>query len=774
MAARLLVLRGQNTPETAERFLGAGAEALHDPFLMLGMAAAAARIRQAVEQDEKVLVYGDYDADGVSSTSLMVLLFRELGLRHDYYIPHRTKEGYGMNVAAVDKAASEGYSLIVTVDNGISAVEPIAHARSLGISVVVTDHHEPPEVLPEADAIVNPKQPGCPYPFKGLAGAGVAFKLAQALLGRAPLEWSDIAALGTVADLMPLTDENRILVRSGLQCVRRSPRAGFRALAEVSGVSTAALAASDLGFQMGPRINAAGRLEHAAPAVRLLVSDNMDEAQQIAAELDELNIRRRSVVEQITKEAEAAWQERCRRAEAEGMPHPGVIVLAGAGWNPGVIGIVASKLLERHYRPAVLLGLDESTGLCKGSARSISGFDLYEALSTCKHLMEHFGGHAAAAGMTLKREHLDELERGLCVEAERQLTPDDYVPVSEIDLVCSPSEATLATIEQLARLEPFGSGNPVPKVLVQSSRLAELRTMGKSSAHLKLSLAEAGGQPLLDAVGFGLGGMAELLSGSSEADIVGELSVNEWNGRRRAQLMIRDLRVSEPRVYDWRGNRDPAAILLQLRDRLLQEQSSAVVIASERALPPQLHQESAAGSAGQGQAQACIQVCRPDQLPPGGFRSCEVVLLERPASWTELERCLQLSPDVAALHLLFRREPLREDWTERKKMGELYAWLKRLSPLEGSREAAARRLAAQSGCPPEAAAAALDAFAELDFIRYEADCWSMNAAPAKRDLSDSISYQRAVEERRLSDLLQGECEAIRSWLGQLARGAQTV
>ncbi|MGN7453249.1 single-stranded-DNA-specific exonuclease RecJ [Paenibacillus pasadenensis] len=764
LAARLLVLRGQESPEQAERFLRGGVEELHDPYELLGMEAAVRRIRQAADGGERVLVYGDYDADGVSSTSLMLYLLRELRMRHDYYIPHRMKEGYGLNVPAVERAAEQGFSLIITVDNGISAVEPIARARELGLSVVVTDHHEPPESLPEADAIVNPKQPGCPYPFKGLAGAGVAFKLAQALLGRPPLEWSDIAALGTVADLMPLEDENRFLVRCGLETMRRSPKPGFKALAEACGTALESVTASDIGFQMGPRINAAGRLEHADAAVRLLVSEDLAEAAGLAGELDELNVRRRAIVEQMTLEAEEAWQERCRRADEAGEPHPGVIVLAREGWNPGVIGIVASKLLDRHFRPAVLLGHDLETGLCKGSARSIPGFDLYEALSASKHLMEHYGGHAAAAGMTLKHEHLAELERGLCLEAARQLQPEDYVPVSEIDLVCLPEEASLKTIEQLALLEPFGSGNPLPKVLLQGARLAELRTIGKDQSHLKLSLGKPGASAL-DAIGFGLGGLSEQLAGSSAADIVGELSVNEWNGRKRPQLMIRDLAVRQPRVYDHRGTRDPLALVARLRERLLREGATGAVIASPARLQGPLRQETAAAASG---AAGGFRCCDPAELPAGGFGCRELALLEPPSSWAELEAGLRLTPGLAAVHLLYpRQQPAGADWTERERMGQLYARLRRLAPLPGGRAEAARQLAQQAGCPSAAAALALAVFTELGFLREEGGALALEPAPGRRELTESASWRAAREESRLAALLQDSPEAISAWLAQL-------
>lgn len=763
LAARLLVQRGCMTPETAHDFMGAGIESMHDPYLLKGMEEAAARIRKAAADGEKVLVYGDYDADGVSSTALMILLMRELGIRHDYYIPHRTREGYGMNIPAVDKAAREGFTLIVTVDNGISAVEPIAHARKLGLSVVVTDHHEPPDVLPDADAIVNPKQPGCAYPFKGLCGAGVAFKLAQCLLGRIPLEWSDIAALGTIADLMPLADENRIIVRSGLHVIRTSPRPGFAALAEAGGIKTEAVTASDIGFQMGPRVNAAGRLDHAAPAVVLLVTDNREEAEEIASSLDELNIERREVVADIAKEAEAMWQERCRRADEQGAPRPGVIVLAGAGWNPGVVGIVASKLLEKHYRPTVLLGLDEQSGMCKGSARSIPGYDLFEALSSCKELMEHYGGHAAAAGMTLHRTRLDELEEALCAQAELQLRSEDYIPVCDIDLVCPIEEASIETAGELALLEPYGSGNPVPKLLISVAGIGDVRLLGKEKTHLKLALSSGITPAKLDAIGFGMGEFADPLAASLRADIVGELTVNEWNGKRKPQLMIRDLRVREPRVYDFRGTRDPVGRLASIIERLRQEKRTAVIVTRER-----LHLSSAleiaAGSEGSGNPGWTH--CLPEEVPAGGFSCQEIILYGSPSSCIRLEKALRLSHGLEALHLLYPADQKGSaDWLERAGMGRLYAWIRKLSPLPAGQ--AGRRLAEAAGCPPERASLALEVFHQLGFIERRDEGWTAAEAPARRDLSESALYLEALEEEKIMSRLFSATEDIKSWIAGL-------
>ncbi|NIK75935.1 single-stranded-DNA-specific exonuclease [Paenibacillus castaneae] len=539
LVSRLLVQRGFAEAEAAEQFLRGGQELFHDPFLLLGMKEAVERIKLAAERNEKIRIYGDYDADGVSSTSLLVFLFRLLDYDFDYYIPHRSVEGYGLNRKAIELAADDGIRLIVTVDTGISAVDEIAYAKELGIDVVVTDHHEPPEQIPNAIAVVNPKQEGCSYPFKGLAGVGVAFKLAHAMLGRPPLEWADIVSLGTIADLMPLIDENRILVRYGLERLRSNTRTGFQALAEAGGIELEGLTATGVAFGMAPRINAAGRLDHAKRAVELLTTEDYDNAILAAAGLDNLNKERQRIVESIVKEAEEQWMAKCTEAETAGLASPSVIVLAGEGWNVGVIGIVASKLLERNYKPVIILGIDGQTGMCKGSARSIEGFDLHKALTACDELLDHYGGHQAAAGMSLHRDQLALFEQRLCELSTEWLTPDDWIPKTTVDLICSVGEATLDTITELSLLEPFGMGNPSPRLLFQGAELADRRAIGKEFKHLKLSLGS--GRRLLDGIGFSMGMLANELRPGCKIDAIGELSVNEWNGQRKPQLQLHDL-----------------------------------------------------------------------------------------------------------------------------------------------------------------------------------------------------------------------------------------
>lgn len=539
LVARLLVQRGYRDKESASTFLYGDESGLHDPYLLSGMKEAVERIRQANSNGEKIRIYGDYDADGVSSTSLLIHVFRAMGLNFDYYIPHRALEGYGLNKNAIALAADDGVKLIVTVDTGISAYEEIEYASSLGIDVVVTDHHEPPERLPLACAVVNPKQEHCGYPFKGLAGVGVAFKLATALMERPPLEWADIVSLGTIADLMPLVDENRILVRYGLKRLRKEPGTGFRALAEATGIELDTIVSTGIAFGMAPRINAAGRLDHAKRAVELLTTPIYDEAILSAIQLDTLNKERQRIVEMIVKEAEEQWLTKRLAAEEQGIDPPSVIMLSGEDWNVGVIGIVASKLLERHYRPVVILGIDAESGMCKGSARSIEGFDLHAALTKCEDLMDHYGGHQAAAGMSLHRDKLEQLEERMSELARQWLTPEDWIPKTLVDLECSLEDATLDTISQLALLEPFGIGNPSPRIMFRDIQLADRRAIGKESRHLKLALG--GGRKLLDAIGFGMGEMASAMPSGSRLELVGELSINEWNNQRKPQLQVHDL-----------------------------------------------------------------------------------------------------------------------------------------------------------------------------------------------------------------------------------------
>ncbi|MWC28787.1 single-stranded-DNA-specific exonuclease RecJ [Paenibacillus sp. MMS18-CY102] len=763
LVARLLVGRGIVGEEEAASFLHGGIELTHDPYLLAGMEAAVLRIRHAIEHGQWIRIYGDYDADGVSSTSLMVHLLGRLGAKFDYYIPHRTREGYGMNLAAIDLAAEAGVKLIITVDTGISAVEQIAYAKAKGIDVVVTDHHEPPEVLPEAHAIINPKLPYCQYPYKSLAGVGVAFKLATALLGEAPLDLADIVALGTIADVMPLTGENRVLVRLGLKQMATGTRPGFVALAETAGVHLNAVTSTNVAFSMAPRINASGRLDHAGGAVELLTASDQEAAELLAARLDTLNRERQRIVEEMVEQAKSQWAEKCRVAEEAGQLPPAVIVLAGEGWNAGVIGIVASKMLEKHYKPTVVLGIDPETGKCKGSARSIDGFDLYAALTACSELFDHFGGHQAAAGMTLHRDKLGELEKSLSESALAWLSPEDWIPKTFIDLACSPQEASLDTIDQLALLEPFGAGNPAPRFLIEQQPVADKRTMGKENKHLRLAV---GSQPArLEAVGFGFGELEQRIAFGANADLVGELSVNEWNGNRKPQLFIQDIRIANVQLFDWRGEREPYAMLRKLLEVASRTGRRMLIVTEEHAL-----RETAAACARTDAIAETYQLCSyGDQLGEVAVHFQEMIVYGVPSSAHALQKQAASLQALESIHLLYpnrskanARSAPQVIFPDRTAFGAAYQSIRRQGQMP--EQGLAERLSEQIGWPAEMARMMIDVFEELAFITRAGGRITVNDAPVKAELSSASAYQQALLQAEANEALFGSVEELMEFI----------
>jgi single-stranded-DNA-specific exonuclease len=542
LAARVLAGRGHREPEAAERFLASSLADLPDPFTMKGMEAAVARIVRAIEARESIVCYGDYDVDGVTSTVLLAGFLRAAGADVVTYTPHRLIEGYGLNTDAVRKLAAAGARLLVTLDCGITSVDEVRAAAALGLDTVVVDHHTVPVELPAAAAILNPHQPGCDYACKDLAAVGVTFALAMALRkrlrergrfgeGRAEPNLKDaldLVALGTVADVVPLVGANRILVRWGLEAIARSRRPGLRALKRVAGmVEGAEITAGQVGFRLGPRINAAGRLDDAGRGVRLLLATDEDEARLLAEELDRENqarqeIERRILVEAIEDAAAGV------AAGARGL------VLARDGWHAGVVGIVASRIVEKFHRPAVLVALEELSG--KGSGRSIEGFHLYDALAACSGHLSRFGGHKHAAGVTVNRAQLPAFRAAFEAHAAARIRDEDLVPRTRIDGWIAAADVTARAADDLARLGPYGAGHPEP-VFALRGAAAKARTVGAGNAHLKLALG--GG---LDAIGFGLGDRLAACAGPVEAAFT--VGFDEWDGRRRLQLKLRDVRAT--------------------------------------------------------------------------------------------------------------------------------------------------------------------------------------------------------------------------------------
>ncbi len=770
LAARVLAARGWREEEAALLLQPAQDGRLSDPLQMKGMAIAAARIRQAVGSGERIRVYGDYDADGVTSTALMIRVLTQLGAHFDTYIPHRSLEGYGLNLGAIDSAKEAGVSLIVTVDNGISAVEQIAYAKNLGIDVVVTDHHEPPAVLPEAAALVNPKQPGCPYPFKGLCGAGVAFRLAEVLLGRVPYELTDLAAIGTIADLMPLVGENRLLVRLGLERMRREPSAGVRALCEVGGFEPAKLSSGRIGFALAPRLNAGGRLERADGAVKLMTTEDPAEAKRLALELDRLNGERQRLVDVTAEEAERLWQERKAGFGGDG---PSVIVLAQEGWNAGIAGLVASKLVERHYRPAVVLAKDPETGLCKGSARSIDGFDIYEALTECADCLEHFGGHQAAAGMTLRAEMAGELEERLHRIASERLLPEDWLPKKRADLVCSLEEATLEAAEALAGLEPFGNGFPVPRLILENVTVRETRLLGKDGKHIRVAVGQGACQ--LEAVGFGLGDLAGRLGAGRNISLLGELGVNEWNGTRRVQFMIQDVRCDE---LLWMDRRESTRVWAEIRKLAAEKAGKLLVLcaspglAGEAADDPGLRELTVA-SYSELQGMGLDSRKEIASATESGGRTVKplrtLALVGLPDHVPDQERLAELLSAETGWEAVYvfagqrnRRERPDPD-LNREDFARVYALFRELDVWIDGPEGQLRRIAERSGLPLASVRLIQEVFEELGFIRARGAERSMIANPPKRKLEESGRYIRMMRQAEAASFPYWPVEKLKEW-----------
>lgn len=544
LAARILAARGHADPAAAETFLAARLADLPDPFTMKGMAAAVERIVRAVEAHERIACYGDYDVDGVTSTALLTGFLRAAGADVVTYTPHRLVEGYGLNRDAVAKLAADGVKLLVTLDCGITSVEEVRAATALGVETVVVDHHTVPVELPQAAAILNPHQPGCDYPSKDLAAVGVTFALAMALRRRLRERGAfgerrpepnlkdalDLVALGTVADVVPLVAANRILVRWGLETLARSRRPGIRALKAVAGIADGApITAGQVGFRLGPRINAAGRLDDAGRGVRLLLATDEPVARALAEELDRENQARQEIERGILEEALADALERVK-AGVRGL------VLARDGWHPGVVGIVASRVVERFHRPVVLIALDGAGG--KGSGRSIESFHLYDALAACSGHLARFGGHRHAAGVTIERDRVEAFRGAFEAYAAARIADEDLIPRCRIDGWIEDREITDRAAEDLEKLGPYGAGHPEP-VFALRGAAARGRTVGATGAHLKLALGGRG----LDAIGFGMGDRLALC-GQGPLDAAFTMGFDEWDGRRRLQLKLRDVRRS--------------------------------------------------------------------------------------------------------------------------------------------------------------------------------------------------------------------------------------
>ena len=548
LVARVLVNRGLDTPEEARRFLSPELSSLHEPSLLPDIDRAVERIRRAIASRETILLYGDYDADGVTAVALLLLLFRHLGVEPELYIPHRVDEGYGLHLEAVEAASAKGVGLIVTVDCGVSAAAEVERAQELGIDVIVTDHHEPGRHVPRACAVVNPKLTGCLYPFRGLAGVGVAFKLAWALAqSYSPgkrvtedfrqflLDAMGLVALGTVADVVPLTGENRVFATYGLHALQHSKNPGITALVRQVGALGQALTPRDVSFKLGPRINAAGRLGKADICVELLTCDSFGRASEIARELEDTNRERRRIQDDIHASAKG------RLAELGDLDGRRSIVLADPAWHAGVLGIVAARLADDFHRPAVLMTVDGDEA--RGSGRSVAGLNLFEALEACDDMLLAYGGHSGAAGLRLAAARLDEF-RDRFESAVRDRMPEEQpCGVLEIEAEVDLGAVGRGLVEQLESLAPYGEGNPSPVLVCSGVAVAgRPQLMGQQGRHISFYVRE--GAASLRVVGFGMSELYDdLVAGDVACDIAFTPKINKFRGTASVELELCDLRL---------------------------------------------------------------------------------------------------------------------------------------------------------------------------------------------------------------------------------------
>jgi single-stranded-DNA-specific exonuclease len=540
--SKLLVLRGITNFDEAKKYFRPSIDYFHDPFLMDGMNLATQRIIEAITENHLIYIFGDYDVDGTGSTALMYLFLKELGANVRFYIPQRLVEGYGISRAGIDFVKSRDADLLISVDCGITAVEETDYAKSLGIDLIICDHHQPKEQIPNAYAVLDPIKPGCNYPFKYLSGAGVAFKLAQGLSERIgkrdlPLKYLDFVALAASADIVPLIDENRILVKEGLDLINRNPRPGIHALIRSCNIDAGSLTSGQIVFTLAPRINAVGRLGDAERAVELLITESKQKALELAKVLESENYERRKIDEN-TLDAALVKVENSIDLEKEI-----AIILHEENWHPGVIGIVASRLVEKYYRPTIMLTTVD--GVAKGSARSISNFDIYSALKKCEDVLIHFGGHKAAAGLAVEIDKLDEFRTKFNRIAKETISEIDLLPELEIDSEVKFSEITPKFLRIIEQFAPFGPKNLRPVFVARDVEVVNYPKLVGNN-HLVLSLKQSGCDRVFDSIGFQMGSFYQLLTKARTfIDIVFTIDKSSRDGKEFPQLRLKDIRIKE-------------------------------------------------------------------------------------------------------------------------------------------------------------------------------------------------------------------------------------
>lgn len=731
LVTEILVARGQDTVAKAERFLKPTSESFYDPYQLFDMQRAIERIQDAIVNEEHITVYGDYDADGLTSTAIMYEALLQLGADVDYYIPDRFQDGYGPNKAVYARLIEQGTELLVTVDNGVAGLEAITYAKEQGLDVIVTDHHELPKQLPPAYAVIHPRHPKGDYPFADLSGAGVALKMAQAMLEEIPEDFLDLAALGTIADLVSLTDENRALVKFGLVALENTLRPGLVALYELAGVNEKEITAETVGFTLAPRLNAIGRMQHAQIGVELLTTLDEDRAKELAKKAQTLNTKRQEIVDQITTEALAKV--------AKGPEHL-VDVVAGTGWHEGVLGIVASRLVEKTGRPAVVLNIAD--GKAKGSGRSVEAFHLFDALDGHREFLESFGGHHMACGVTVLQTDLQKLQQILDTEAKHQKLDQAKAPVLSIVSSLALNEIDLTLVDELAKLAPFGTDNEVPLFEVVDRQVVSAKAIGKNNDHLRLELKAKTAE--ITALAFGVKEeLPELLQAPTDIRFVASLAKNEWRGQVKPQLLIKDFSLAK----------ESAKVAIERTVKLTQEMFLRPV--TYGFFNPQLAKKVGPHLPASAQClvfDKSLATTKPDEL----------ILVDLPANLAQLEFVLKrVRPKTMRVHFYTKQQEFKVP--TRAEFGKVYKLIQQYQRLTLPGDLAT--LAKTCALEVDQTLLILKVFFEAGFVTIDKGILRFNADAKAHRLEDTPSYQAQMAKQQVvMTLLKSDEETLKQWL----------
>lgn len=735
--ANLLVARGYRDVHDVQLFLRPQVQQLQRPNQLHDMDKAVGRIKQAVEDGELITIYGDYDADGMTSTALMYEALETMGAKVNYYIPNRFTDGYGPNQEAYQRIIEDGTKLIVTVDNGVTGINEVAFAKQQGVDVVITDHHSLPDQLPEAVAIVHPQYPGDEYPYGDLSGVGVAFKVAWGLLEEFPTEMLDLVAIGEIADLVSMAKENHALVKLGIQQLQQGLRPGVHALLQQAGVRDGDLNSQDVGFKLAPRLNALGRIADGSDGVKLLTTVDEPEAQQLAKQIDECNRERQQLVEQITKEALAKAQAPDNRVRK-------TLLIVGHGWHQGVLGIVASKVVEATGKPTIVASVNTGELVAKGSGRSVEGYDLFAALDDHRKLMTAFGGHVMACGMSFMITQVPAIAKVLEQAAENQQLDLNSKPSLEIAAQINASDLTEELYKQVQQLAPFGPDNEEPIFEINEPQIIRTQQMGKDNQHLKFTIQ---GDHSIDVVAFNRGSQKDWFAPGSSLKIAGQLSMNVWRGHKTIQLMLVDQQTQGTLVLDRRTNRlvpemfreqaDYVVFDQRLRENIIGHVSGNVVSGNER-----------------------ISDSSTDEL----------VLVDLPSSIRELQGVLQAHQNVkeVKLYLVNRGTTHFSEMPSRQSFIQLFQTIRQSGQIDLNNQA--EQLSRYLKVSGDQLIFMIKVFLELRFVTIKNGLLNLASNIRSGKLEDTKTYQQYAERLQVENLLvRSNTNTLNEWIKKVLR-----